>query len=161
MNSASIHSATAVREDEVIRYTFAERIGHWVNAAAYVYLLGSGLALFTPFLWWIAFVLGGGPTIRFWHPWVGLVYMATIFWMQSEWRKDMEPVPEDKEWEKNIKAYVENRDEVMPPQGRFNAGQKQFWWVMLWCSLLLLATGIILWFPEKFPLGLHWLLTIT
>ena len=59
MNSASIHSATAVREDEVIRYTFAERIGHWVNAAAYVYLLGSGLALFTPFfggspLYWAA-----------------------------------------------------------------------------------------------------------
>ena len=161
MSSATIPGATVIREGDVVRYTFPERVGHWLNAAAYVYLLGSGLALFTPFMWWIAFVLGGGPTIRFWHPWVGLVYMATILWMHSEWRGDMRSIPEDKEWEKNIKAYVENRDEVMPPQGRFNAGQKQFWWVMLWCSLILLVTGVILWFPEKFPLGLHWLLTIT
>ena len=162
MSSATIPGArTVVREDEVVRYTFPERVGHWINAVAYTYLLGSGLAFFTPFMWWMAVVLGGGGTIRFWHPWVGLVYMITIFWMHSEWRKDMEPVPQDAEWTKNIKAYVENRDDVVPPQERFNAGQKQFWWVMLWCSLVLLVTGIVMWFPEKIPFSLHWLLTIT
>lgn len=161
MSSGTVPRAgTVVREDEVVRYTFPERVGHWVNGAAYTYLLGSGLALFTPFMYWFAAVLGGGATIRFWHPWVGLVYMATIVWMHSEWRNDMHAIPQDETWRKNIRAYVENRDDAMPPQERFNAGQKQFWWVMLWCSLILLVTGIVMWFPEKMPFSLHWVLTL-
>jgi formate dehydrogenase subunit gamma len=153
-------AGTVVREDEVVRYTFRERVGHWINGAAYSYLLASGLALFTPFLYWLAAVLGGGGTIRFWHPWIGLVYMATIIWMHWTWRGDMRAIPEDKEWTRNIRAYVENHDEAVPPQERFNAGQKQFWWVMLWCSLILLITGTVMWFPEKVPYALHWVLTL-
>jgi formate dehydrogenase subunit gamma len=49
----------------------------------------------------------------------------------------------------------------MPPQGRFNAGQKQFWWVMFYCTFILLITGIIMWIPEKMPRDLHWVLPIT
>lgn len=153
-------AGTVVREDEIVRYTFRERVGHWINGAAYSYLLASGLALFTPYLYWLAAVLGGGGTIRFWHPWIGLVYIATIVWMHSVWRGDMRAIPEDKEWNRKIRAYVENRDEAVPPQERFNAGQKQFWWVMLWCSLILLITGIVMWFPEKVPYALHWVLTL-
>ena len=68
----------------------------------------------------------------------------------------MKAIPEDTEWNKNIKSYVENRDENMPPQGRFNAGQKQFWWIMFFSTFILLATGIVMWFPEKMPHGYHW-----
>ena len=162
MSSGTVTRAgTVVQEDEVVRYSFPERVVHWINAAAYTYLLGSGLALFTPYLWWLAPVMGGGGTLRFLHPWVGLLYMVTILWMQSEWSRDMRAIPQDEAWTKNLKAYVENRDEVMPPQERFNAGQKQFWWVMLWCSVILLITGVIMWFPEKIPFSLHWVLTIT
>jgi formate dehydrogenase subunit gamma len=152
-------TARVVREEEVLRYTFRERVVHWINGAAYTYLLATGLALFTPYLYWLAYVLGGGGTIRFWHPWIGLVYIATIFWMHSMWHGDMHEIPQDKEWNKKLKEYVENRDDEVPPQERFNAGQKQFWWVMLWCSLILLVTGTVMWFPEKMPYALHWVLT--
>ncbi|MGC2695883.1 MAG: formate dehydrogenase subunit gamma, partial [Candidatus Angelobacter sp.] len=74
---------------------------------------------------------------------------------------DMQKIPADEQWTKNIKAYVENRDEAMPPQGRFNAGQKQFWWVMFYCTFILLITGIILWFPESIPRKAHFILPIT
>jgi formate dehydrogenase subunit gamma len=152
---------TAIPEDEVQRYNFAERAYHWINAIAYTYLMLTGLALFTPLAYWLAYVLGGPATIRYWHPWVGLIYLATIFWMHRMWKRDMQKIPEDERWSKNIRAYAENRDELMPPQGRFNAGQKKFWWVMLYCTFILLITGIIMWIPEKMPRELHWVLPIT
>jgi formate dehydrogenase subunit gamma len=152
---------TAMPEDEVQRYTFAERAYHWINAISYTYLMLTGLAIFTPLAYWLAYVLGGPATIRYWHPWVGLIYLATIFWMHRMWKRDMQKIPEDERWSKNIRAYAENRDELMPPQGRFNAGQKQFWWVMLYCTFILLITGIIMWIPEKMPRELHWVLPIT
>jgi formate dehydrogenase subunit gamma len=151
---------TAMPEDQVQRYNFAERAYHWINSIAYTYLMLTGLALFTPLAYWLAYVLGGPATIRYWHPWIGLVYFATIFWMHRLWKRDMQKIPQDEQWSKNIRAYAENRDEVMPPQGRFNAGQKQFWWVMFYCTFILLITGIIMWIPEKMPRELHWVLPI-
>lgn len=151
-----------VPEEQIVRYTFDERANHWINALAYSYCLFTGLALFTPYLfYWMAPVLGGGGTIRFWHPWVGLVYFASILWMHSKWKAYMKPIPEDVQWRKSMKYYVENRDDMVPPQGRFNAGQKLFWVVMFWCTLILLVTGIVMWFPEKMPPNLHFLLPIT
>jgi formate dehydrogenase subunit gamma len=152
---------TAIPEDEVQRYNFAERAYHWINAIAYTYLMLTGLAIFTPLAYWLAYVLGGPATIRYWHPWIGLIYLATIFWMHRMWKRDMQKIPEDERWSKSLRAYAENRDELMPPQGRFNAGQKQFWWVMLYCTFILLITGIIMWIPEKMPRELHWVLPIT
>jgi formate dehydrogenase subunit gamma len=152
---------TAIPEDEVQRYNFAERAYHWINAIAYTYLLLTGLAIFTPLAYWLAYVLGGPATIRYWHPWIGLVYLATIFWMHRMWKRDMQKIPQDEQWSKHLRDYAENRDEVMPPQGRFNAGQKQFWWVMFYCTFILLITGIIMWIPEKMPRELHWVLPIT
>ena len=152
---------TAIPEDEVQRYNFAERAYHWINAIAYTYLMLTGLALFTPLAYWLAYIFGGPAVIRYWHPWIGLIYLATIFWMHRMWKRDMQKIPEDERWSKNIRAYAENRDELMPPQGRFNAGQKQFWWVMFYCTFILLITGIIMWIPEKMPRELHWVLPIT
>jgi formate dehydrogenase subunit gamma len=168
MSSGATGGGTIVRpttvvvreEPEVVRYTFIERAYHWINAIAYTYLLLTGLALFTPFCYWLAYVLGGPGAIRYCHPWVGLVYFFTILWMHAKWKRDMQAIPEDKEWNKNIEHYVKNEDEKMPPQGRFNAGQKQFWWVMFFSTFILLLTGIVMWFPESVPGKLHWILPI-
>ena len=105
-------------------------------------------------------MLGGPGVIRYCHPWVGLVYFFTILWMHGKWKRDMQAIPEDKEWNKNIEHYVKNEDEKMPPQGRFNAGQKQFWWVMLFSTFILLLTGLVMWFPEKMPRDFHWVLPV-
>jgi formate dehydrogenase subunit gamma len=162
MSSGTITRAgTQVPDDQIVRYTFDERANHWINALSYSYCLFTGLALFTPYMYWLAAVLGGGPTIRFWHPWVGLVYVASILWMYSGWKSYMVPIPEDTQWRKSMKYYVTNRDDRVPPQGRFNAGQKLFWKVMFWCTFILVITGIVMWFPEKMPRGAHFLLPIT
>lgn len=157
---AVVRPNVGVPEEQVVRYTFQERVNHWINAISYSYLLATGLALFTPHVYWLAAVLGGGSTIRFYHPWMGLVYMISILWMHSAWKGDMVTTAEDVEWQKHLKDYMENRDEKMPAQHRFNAGQKQFWKVMYLASFILLLTGIVMWIPEQMPRSFHWVLPI-
>lgn len=155
-----VRHGTDLRENEIVRYTLNERMCHWVSGISYVYLLLTGLALFTPYLYWIAYVLGGGPTIRFWHPWVGLIFAASVLWMHGLWRTDMKTTPEDLQWRKTIKAYVTNRDDKVAAAGHFNSGQKSFYWVMFYGGVLLLLTGIVMWFPELMPRSWHWVLPL-
>jgi formate dehydrogenase subunit gamma len=139
----------------VVRYNLRERVNHWITGLTYLYLMLTGLALFTPHLYWIAAVLGGGSTVRFWHPWAGLLFTLAMLWMHGMWRSDMRQSPGDREWNENLKKYVENRDSELPPVDRFNPGQKQFYWVMFLGMLLLLVSGVLMWFPESIPLWLR------
>jgi len=141
---------------QIVRYSYSERMCHWLSGLSYVYCLISGLALFTPYLYWLAALLGGGPTARFWHPWAGLVFMIATVWMHAIWKRDMSLIDVDRQWVKSIKNYVTNRDDLLPPQGRFNAGQKQFFWIMYYAAIVLLISGLIMWFPELFPLRFNW-----
>jgi formate dehydrogenase subunit gamma len=45
----------------------------------------------------------------------------------------------------------------MPPAGRYNAGQKALFWSFFYATIVLLLTGIVLWFPESIPWNLRWL----
>jgi formate dehydrogenase subunit gamma len=128
------------------RYPFHERICHWLTGFAYIYCLATGLAFYTPYLFWIAVVLGGAPTSRFWHPVTGLVFFGAAMWMHHIWRGDVALGPEDKEWLDKAKFYVTNEDEKVPPQGKYNAGQKIFYWAMYFGAMLLLLSGALMWF---------------
>ncbi len=44
------------------RYTFRERIMHWCTGLTYLYSLATGLAFYSPHLYWLAYMLGGPPT---------------------------------------------------------------------------------------------------
>jgi len=139
------------------RYTFPERLCHWVTGAFYSYCLATGIALYTPHLFWIAVVLGGGPASRFWHPILGVSFAAAALWMHRIWRKDMGFSAADRDWLNKAGDYATNHDEAVPPQDRFNAGQKVFYWVMFYGAWLLLLSGVVMWFPEYVPRGMAWL----
>ena len=73
MNAADTMSrpqAPNLHDDCIPRYTLAERVNHWVSALTYMYLLVTGLGFWSPYLFWLTALVGGGPTARFWHPWV-------------------------------------------------------------------------------------------
>jgi len=137
--------------ERILRYTLIERVVHWVAALTYTYVLLTGLAFYSPHLYWIATVLGGGETSRYWHPWMALVFVATLVWMLRKWGADMRVTQEDREWEKAAPLYIRNEDESLPPIGRFNIGQKHFFRTMFYGGLVLLVTGAVLWFPETIP----------
>ena len=48
----------------------------------------------------------------------------------------------DRAWAKAIPDYIQNEDDKLPPVGRFNYGQKLFFWGMFYSVILLLLTGV-------------------
>ncbi len=139
------------------RYPFRERICHWTTGLAYLYCLATGLAFYSPYLFWLAVILGGGPSSRFWHPIIGLVFVMAAMWMHRIWRGDVRMGPGDREWLDKAKYYATNEDDKVPPAGKFNAGQKVFYWAMYYGAILLVFSGAVMWFPELMPGSLGWI----
>lgn len=134
----------------IVRYVFRERLIHALAALSFVYLLLTGLAFWTPGLYWIAIVLGGGYLSRALHPIVGVFFAVVVLAMYVVWRRDMKTTAADREWRKAMRHYIRNEDDRVPAAGRFNYGQKSMFWAMVWSTLALLVSGVVLWFPEAF-----------
>jgi len=141
----------------ILRYQFHERLTHWVAAFSFIYLMLTGLAFWSPWLFWLAIVLGGGQTSRTLHPWAGLIFAGAVLYMYVMWAAQMHTTETDKAWWKSIGHYIRNEDDQMPPAGRYNAGQKLLFWGFFVCGLLLLLSGAILWVPEWIPWNLRFL----
>ena len=86
------------RGESIVRYTFAERSIHALAAIVFVYLLLTGLAFWTPGLFWLAEALGGGFLSRLLHPWAGVLFFAFVVWMLVIWTNDMRTTDADRQW---------------------------------------------------------------
>lgn len=151
------HPEQIALHHHVLRYTLKERLIHWVAAGSYLYLLATGLAFWSPWMFWVAAVLGGGQVSRMLHPWAGLIFVASVIYMYAMWSRQMRFQAVDREWWKSLQYYITNQDEKMPPAGRYNAGQKMLFWSFFWAGLVLLLTGLVLWFTDSLPWSLRWL----
>ena len=60
---------------EIKRFTFAERVVHWVVGLSFLFLLLTGLAFSHPRLYWLTVFAGGGATARILHPWIGVAFV--------------------------------------------------------------------------------------
>src|SRR5437899_2149319 len=129
----------------IVRYAYHERLMHALSALSYVYLLLTGLAFWTPAFYWLAIVLGGGYLLRVLHPWVGVIFAGAVLWMFVTWRRDMRTTPEDRAWGRAMRYYIRNEDEKVPPAWRFNFGQKQLFWLMIFSGVALLLSGLVMW----------------
>ena len=150
-------SEQIIPHGHVLRYNLRERATHWTAGAAYVYLLGTGLAFWSPWLYWLAVALGGTQISRMLHPWAGLIFFAAVWYMYVMWAPEMKHSAEDRKWWAAVRYYSTNQDDKMPPAGRYNAGQKLLFWGFFWCALALLVTGVVLWFSEYIPWSLRFL----
>jgi formate dehydrogenase subunit gamma len=140
----------------VLRYPFFERLNHWVAAFSYIYLLLTGLAFWSPWCFWIAVMLGGGQISRTLHPWVGLFFVYAVVRMYGYWAPQMKSTAVDKQWWSSLGHYIQNEDDKMPPAGRYNAGQKALFWSFFYGAIVLLLSGLVLWFPERIPWSFRW-----
>jgi formate dehydrogenase gamma subunit len=142
----------APRETLIVRYSFADRVAHWWVAITFIYLLLSGLALGYPRMAWLYDLLGGGQTVRFLHPWVGIAFMLGIAYMLFAWTRDMLFDDVDRTWTRRLPTYV-REGHVDLDVGRYNAGQKGYYWFAVLTAVLLLVTGIPIWYPWLLSAG--------
>ncbi len=132
---------------ELRRFSFLERVVHWGVGLSFLFLLLTGLAFSHPRLYWITTLVGGGPTARWLHPWVGALFTVAVIAMVVLWVRDMELRSEDGAWLRAVRHYAVHDKERVPPAGKYNAGQKLFFWIMSFLGVVYLVSGIPLWLP--------------
>jgi formate dehydrogenase subunit gamma len=142
-------------EPRIERYNANERSNHWVTAITFVLLALSGLAMFHPSMFWLSALFGGGQWMRILHPFIGVVMFLSFaglvlrFWHHNLIDGD------DVRWLKQIGDVLNNREDKLPEVGRYNAGQKMLFFVLVACMALLLLSGIVIWrryFSAYFPI---------
>ena len=133
------------------RFKPADRANHWLTAITLILAALSGLALFHPAFFWLINLFGGGTWTRILHPFIGVV-LAVSFWLLAQrFHADNRITDADREWVRRIRDVVANRDQNLPEVGRYNAGQKYLFWIMVVTIALLLASGIVIWQPWFAP----------
>ncbi|MBI4906830.1 MAG: formate dehydrogenase subunit gamma [Acidobacteria bacterium] len=150
-----------MNKPRIERFTFPERMTHWLTAISFVYAGLSGTALWSRKMWWTASVLGGGETIRAWHPIGGVVFALLLALMFRRWATQMKIDADDRRWLAVSHKYAIHDEAGVPESGRFNAGQKMLFWVQSVSAIVLFASGIVLWFPELMPRGLRLIAILT
>ena len=146
MSVTAEKSAAAVgHEVFVTRYSGVQRVNHWITAGLFTLLGLSGLAMFSPYLFFLTGVFGGGQSTRAVHPWFGLALMVSFAVLFIRFWKLNLPNKDDVLWLLRLGDIVRNRHDRLPKIGKYNAGQKMVFWsqtaLILLCSLVASLSG--------------------
>jgi formate dehydrogenase subunit gamma len=139
----------------IVRYTPNERTNHWITAITFVLLALSGLAMFHPAMFWLSALFGGGQWTRILHPFIGVVMFVSFLILVVRFLHHNYLDKNDWQWLRQFDDVIANREDKLPEVGRYNAGQKLLFFVMVVCLVLLLLSGIVIWrryFSFYFPI---------
>jgi formate dehydrogenase subunit gamma len=137
--------------DLIERFKPADRANHWLTAITMILTALSGLALFHPAFFWLTNFFGGGTWTRILHPFIGVVLAVSFGLLSLRFHADNRITDADREWVRRIRDVVANRNQNLPEVGRYNAGQKYLFWIMVATIALLLVSGIVIWQPWFAP----------
>jgi formate dehydrogenase subunit gamma len=142
--------------DEIVRHRLLSRVIHWAVAIFFFVCLLTGLPIWTPLFGWMATFFGGLNVCRWLHPWSGIVFSVFTLAMFVHWFSEMRFVGKDSEFltPSGMLRYFRYQGEDSEV-GKYNGGQKLLFWLASLATLLLLLSGIVMWFPESFGQGLR------
>jgi formate dehydrogenase subunit gamma len=133
------------------RFSPIDRYAHWLLAIVWVILAVTGLILslgksvllpvigYTLFSW-LAILA------KNLHNFVGPILIVAVPLMFIRYIRDNGIGMDDLKWFLNLKGYFQGHE---TPSGRFNAGEKTvFWLVLVVASTVLVVTGLVLVFPN-------------
>jgi formate dehydrogenase subunit gamma len=157
MTSTPISSRGAIDgEPQADRFDLTERLLHWGFAIPFLLTMATGLGLYFPEL---AKLAGNRELVRDLHRFTGLAtvllpLLIVAFGDRGRIRRDARDIDlwsaDDRRW---FRAWVWRKfggRDSLPPQGRFNAGQKFNAVLTAGCVLWLAVTGLVI-FPGIHP----------
>ena len=137
---------------EVVRFSRATRLFHWVHAIPFLFLLATGLLLFVPAVKGVH--VGGHRLVPLLHVVVGIGFIAAVPLVMllalkrrdlgDDLRAALTPEADVLDWGQWAVWTLLGASLAEPPAGKFNAGQKLsslFWWAV---TAGLMATGAVL-----------------
>jgi formate dehydrogenase subunit gamma len=127
------------------RFSRTERALHWVHAAAFFVLLGSGLVLYLPGL---SALVGRRPFVKDVHFDTGLAWLVAIALIVAlgDRRGLRKTVREIETFDRDDRLWLRR---LPRPQGRFNAGQKLNAALTASFAVLFFVSGVLLWYGER------------
>ncbi len=134
--------------DELVRHKLSSRIIHWLVALFFLGALFTGMPIWSPVFGWMSWFFGGLTVCRWLHAWFGVAFSVATLVMTVHWAGVMRGDARDKKF--HMIDYLKFQGDVDPETGKYNGGQKQFFWVAFLLMLLVLVTGIPLWWPQSF-----------
>lgn len=111
--------------DEVLFFSAVIRLVHWIAAITFSLLVLTGLMVI------FGKMFGGGSPVllaRTVHLCSALVFAGAALFMFVIWLKDMLPMPYDILWMLIAGGYL-NKKKKPVPAGKFNGGQKMWFWL--------------------------------
>ena len=131
----------------ILRTKFIDRACHWTVVICFFLVSLSGIALFFPTLQWLTQTFGTPQMGRILHPFFGLIIFAALMFMFFRFVRHNIPEKEDIPWVKGIVEVLKGNEHKVARVGKYNAGQKMMFWSIMSLTLVLLATGLIIWRP--------------
>jgi len=130
----------------VRRFSRTERVLHWLNAAGFLVLLGSGLVLYLPSL---AVLVGRRPLVKDVHFWSGIGWVSALALvvLLGDRRGLLRTARELDVFDRDDRRWLTGGGRA--PQGRFNAGQKVNTALTAAFTLLFFVSGLLLWLGER------------
>lgn len=128
-------------EDEIPWWTLTERIIHGVVLITFIILMVTGL-----FITFGRYLGGGSNTLlmRQLHEMSGFAFAPFIVLMVLIWVRHAIPRAYDLAWFSHAGGYLGYKGELR--SGKFNAGQKLWFWIMAVTCVVLVWTGLSLYF---------------
>ncbi len=130
---------------ELKRFTAQERANHWLVAICFILAALSGLTFFHPAFWPLSGLFGGGVWARILHPFICLLLAILFVSMFLRFRSLNRITPDDREWLKRVGDLVGGSGREMPPQEKFNAGEKVLFWALSASLLVMVLSGLVMW----------------
>jgi formate dehydrogenase gamma subunit len=139
----------------IVRLTRNQRIQHWLLLSSFVLLVFSGFALQYPDSW-LAWLLGSNEFLRrIIHRIAAVVMLVTgivhiayigVTTEGREWVRDMLPRGKDvKDLLHNFGYYL-GLQPTRPKIARFGYAEKAEYWAVVWGTLIMGVTGLMIWF---------------
>ena len=129
---------------EILFFSWFARLIHWIGALSFTLLVVTGLLII------FGSFFGGGTFIRsarHIHILSAIVFSGDAIFMFLIWVKNMFPAPYDILWIFILGGYLSKKKKPVPA-GKFNAGQKAWFWLATAGGGIMAYTGYIIWQME-------------
>lgn len=126
---------------QILFFNAFTRLIHWIGAIAFSLLVITGLLII------FGGIIGGGAPIRFArtvHIVAAIVFAFDAVLMFLIWVKDMFPALCDIHWIFILGGYL-SKEKKPVPAGKYNAGQKAWFWLSTVGGLVMAYTGYVIW----------------
>lgn len=136
------------------RFTTTERVHHWTVVLSFFILVFTGLGLYSHTFFSYFDFFGGPQKGILFHKWSAIVFLISSVLLFFSHRPEITHFDaDDRRWLSVMGGYL-SRGKTHIPQGKFNAGQKLFGVFSFVATLVMAATGFIIWDATAFARGL-------